>query len=79
MVLDRLAPLSRAVAENDAAGAHEVLHAAFLVERDAWSQFDDAVGTLRQEQEERMRIRYVGPQPPYSFLEPVRNGELSWD
>ncbi len=79
MVLDRLAPLSRAVAENDAAGAHEVVHAAFLVERDAWPAFDEAVGALRQETEQRMRVRYVGPQPPYSFLEAMRSGELAWD
>ncbi len=79
LVLERLAPLSRAVAENDAAGAHEVVHAAFLVERGMWSMFDEAVGALRQETEQRMRIRYVGPQPPYSFLEPMRTGELSWD
>jgi hypothetical protein len=79
MMLDRLAPLSRAVAENDAGGSHEILHAAFLVERDARTGFDEAVGLLRSENEERMRIRYVGPQPPYSFLEPMRTGELAWD
>lgn len=79
MLLDRLAPLTRAVAENDANGAHEILHAAFLVEREAQSAFDEAVSELRRANDERMRIRYVGPQPPYSFLEPMRNGELAWD
>lgn len=79
MVLERLAPLARAVAENDAGGQHEVVHAAFLVERDARPAFDEAVGELRAQNEERMRIRYVGPQPPYSFLEAVRTGELTWD
>ena len=79
MLLDRLAPLSRAVAENDANGAHEILHAAFLVERAERESFDEAVGLLRSENEERMRLRYVGPQPPYSFLEPMKTGELSWD
>lgn len=79
MLLDRLAPLSRAVAENDANGAHEILHAAFLVERAERGAFDEAVGLLRSENEDRMRLRYVGPQPPYSFLEPMKTGELSWD
>jgi hypothetical protein len=79
VVLDRLAPLSRAISENDAGGAHEVMHAAFLVERSAWAVFDEAVAELRQQNEERLRVRYVGPQPPYSFLEPMRNGELAWD
>lgn len=76
--MDALAPLSVAVAENDAAGAHEVLHAAFLVERDARPAFDEAVADLRRDNEERMRIRYVGPQPPYSFLEAMREGQIAW-
>jgi hypothetical protein len=79
MILDRLAPLSRAVAENDAAGSHEIMHSAFLVSRGDRAAFDEAVARLRVENEERMRIRYVGPQPPYSFLEAARNGELGWD
>jgi hypothetical protein len=76
MLLDRLAPLARAVAENDANGQHEVMHAAFLVERYARPDFDEAIGQLRQETEERMRLRYVGPQPPYNFLEAMRSGTL---
>lgn len=79
MLLDDLAPLTRAVAENDTGGAHEILHAAFLVERAERGAFDEAVGLLRSENEDRMRLRYVGPQPPYSFLEPMKTGELSWD
>jgi Gas vesicle synthesis protein GvpL/GvpF len=78
VMLDALAPLTVAVAEHDGGGAHEVLHAAFLVERDAQPEFDEAVTRLREDNEERMRIRYVGPQPPYSFLEAMRTGELSW-
>lgn len=75
-LLDRLAPLSRAVAENEAKGAHEIVHAAFLVERGQRPAFDEAIGELRELNEERMRIRYVGPQPPYSFLEAAQSGEL---
>lgn len=78
-LLDRLAPLASAVAENDVGGAHEIVHAAFLVERDARTAFDEAIAQLRGEHEQRMRIRYVGPQPAYSFLEPIRTGELAWD
>jgi len=79
MLLDELAPLARAVAEQETEGAHEVLNAAFLVERGSRGAFDAAVGELRAKHEELMQLRYVGPQPPYSFLEPVRNGELVWD
>lgn len=78
-ILDRLAPLSRAVAENDKGGVHEVAHIAFLVERDGRAAFDEAVGALREETQDRVRLRYVGPQPPYSFLEAAQGGELVWD
>lgn len=79
VLLDRLAPLARAVAESEADGLHEVVNAAFLVDRDRRDVFDEAVGELREAVEERVRVRYVGPQPPYSFVEPARSGELAWD
>lgn len=78
-VVERLAPLSRAVAENEAAGLHEVAHVAFLLERAGRQSFDEAVGTLGAEMQERIRLRYVGPQPPYSFLDAAQSGELPWD
>lgn len=79
VILDRLAPLARAVAENDTKGAHEIVHVAFLVERGSRQAFDEAVGALREEMRDRVRLRYVGPQPPYSFLEAIQSGELAWD
>ena len=78
LILERLAPLAQAVSENDASGLREVLNAAFLVDRDSRPDFDAAVGALRELVEHRVRLRYVGPQPPYSFLEPARSGELAW-
>ena len=78
-ILDRLAPLAQAVAEGEVAGGHQLLNAAFLVERNGLDGFGKQVAACAEEVEERVRLRYVGPQPPYSFLEPVRNGELVWD
>jgi hypothetical protein len=78
VVLDRLAPLALAVSDGERNGTHQLLNAAFLIERKSRPDFDKAVGELSAELEERVRLRYVGPQPPYSFLEPVRNGELAW-
>ena len=78
MILDRLAPMALAVADNDTPGAHEVINAAFLVERDSRETFDVAVGELRRDVEARIRLRYVGPQPPYSFLDAAQAGELAW-
>lgn len=78
LVLDRLAPHAKAVAENEARGAHAVTSVALLVDRDDHTAMDEAVTLLTDELGARARVRYVGPQPPYSFLEPVASGELAW-
>ncbi|GAB3071055.1 GvpL/GvpF family gas vesicle protein [Intrasporangium mesophilum] len=75
-VLERLAPLARAVAENEATGEWEAVNAAFLVDRRTRDKFDLAVSLI--EQQGSSQVRYVGPQPPYSFLEPAQAGELAW-
>jgi hypothetical protein len=77
-LLERLTPHARAVAELDAGGEYQVLNAALLVDRDQREQLDEAVTRLRSDAGSRLRIRYVGPQPPYAFLEAVREGELVW-
>jgi len=77
-ILDELAPLTRAVSESEAKGTHGILHAALLVERDQRPALDAMVSRLREELADRVRIRYVGPQPAYSFLEPLETGELAW-
>ena len=78
-IVEHLAPLSRAVAEDETAALHEVAHAAFLVERAGRDAFDHAVGALGTQLQDRIRLRYVGPQPPYSFLDAAQSGELRWD
>jgi hypothetical protein len=75
-VLEQLAPLARAVAENETTGEWEAVNAAFLVDRRTREQFDRAVSLI--ERQGSSQVRYVGPQPPYSFLEPAQAGELAW-
>lgn len=79
LMLDRLEPLAQAMVENEVSGPREVLNAAFLVERDDRREFDAAVGALRELVGGRTRLKYVGPQPPYSFLEAARTGRLAWE
>ena len=76
LVVGRLAPLARAVAENEPTGALEAATVAFLVDRHDRAEFDAAVTALRAETESTVRLRYVGPQPAYSFLESARDGEI---
>jgi hypothetical protein len=77
-VLDELLPLAHAVVESDTPGHWEVLHAAFLVARTNRAQFDQAVARVDDQGRTTRSLRYVGPQPPYSFVDPVMKGELVW-
>ena len=78
LLLTVLEPYALAIADNERNGVHQVLNAAFLVQRERQSTFDQAVASLGDETAERLRLRYVGPQPPYAFLDAARAGELAW-
>jgi Gas vesicle synthesis protein GvpL/GvpF len=69
MVLGRLEPLAVASRLEPPGTADAAVNAAFLVERRRVDEFSEAVAKLVGEVESRMRIRYVGPLPPYSFTE----------
>ena len=45
-----------------------VVSASFLVRRDRQDEFARVVGQLEDEQRGRMRFRFTGPLPPYSFV-----------
>jgi hypothetical protein len=69
LALDRLqdhAVESRVEELRSAEGAFAL---AFLVRREQVDDFSQAVGALRAQVGERIRLRYVGPLPPYSFAD----------
>jgi Gas vesicle synthesis protein GvpL/GvpF len=69
MVLERLQPLAYSALREPPATSDGALNLAFLVERDRMDDFGRAVAALTREVEGRMRLRYIGPLPPYSFTE----------
>lgn len=77
-ITDHVASHAEAVAVQDNRGALQVANVALLVRRDARSGLDEAVAVLREELRPRVRLRYVGPQPPYAFIDAVQAGELTW-
>lgn len=77
-VMDRVVSHAEAVAPQEVRGALQVANVALLVRRDARANLDQAVAVLREDLRPRIRLRYVGPQPPYAFLEAVQTGELTW-
>jgi Gas vesicle synthesis protein GvpL/GvpF len=69
LVFERLEPLAVAVRREPPGTPDAAVNAAFLVERPRVDEFSEAVARLADEVEGRMRLRYVGPLPPYSFTE----------
>jgi hypothetical protein len=69
LVLGRLAPLAVAAKAESPTTKDAALNTAFLVRRDRVDAFSDAVQQLAGELGDRVRIRYVGPLPPYSFAD----------
>lgn len=78
LIVEELRPHLRAVALNETRGAYDVANLALLVDRADRPALDAAVGALGRKLEGRMNLRYVGPQPPYAFLEHVATEEGSW-
>ncbi|MEU4452533.1 GvpL/GvpF family gas vesicle protein [Nocardioides sp. NPDC023903] len=77
-VVDRIAPTARAVSLGELRGALQAAEVFLLVERDRQSELDATVTTLREDLAPLASLRYVGPQPPYAFLDAASSGELSW-
>jgi hypothetical protein len=78
LLVQRLSPHARAVAFTETRDAYSVTGVALLVERAARATLDKAVSDLRQELADRLDLRYVGPQPPYAFLDSVETEERAW-
>jgi Gas vesicle synthesis protein GvpL/GvpF len=68
-ILGRLEPLAADMRIGSLAHERSVLNAAFLVEERAVERFDAAADAIAAEHAARMRFRYTGPVPPYSFVE----------
>jgi hypothetical protein len=78
VVVQRLSPHARAVAFNDVRDAYTATSMALLVDRKERAGLDRAVADLRRELGSRLTLRYVGPQPPYAFLESVETEVSAW-
>jgi hypothetical protein len=69
LVLARLEPGSVATSAEQPHSPNAAFNLAFLVDGSEVDAFSEAVGQLRTELGERVRLDYVGPLPPYSFAE----------
>ena len=69
LVVGRLEHLAEAASTELPTTRNGAVNAAFLVRRDRVDDFSKAVERLGAEVGDRIRIRYVGPLPPYSFAD----------
>jgi hypothetical protein len=73
-IVARLAPLAVDYRRNDIYGEMMVLNAAFLVEKAREPEFDVAMQALDHDLGSLVTIKYVGPLPPFNFVDLV----ISW-
>ena len=67
-LLARLKPLAEQSRENALIGDRMVLNGAFLVPAEREAAFDHAIEQIDAEMGARMILKYVGPTPPYNFV-----------
>jgi hypothetical protein len=74
-ILERLRPLVYKSRANKVITDKMVLNAAFLVERSREAEVDQAVRQLDADMSKRLMFKYVGPVPPYNFVNII----IRWD
>jgi hypothetical protein len=74
-ILNTLEPLATEVKTNDTYGELMILNAAFFVEKKKEADFDREVQGLDERYNEKITFKYVGPLPPFNFIDVRINTE----
>jgi len=74
-ILSRLKQFSHKTKTNKIISDRMVLNAAFLIDRENGPAMDEAVKHLDEEFSDRLMFKYVGPAPPYNFVNIIANWE----
>ncbi len=74
-ILESLRPLATETKVNKVLTDMMVLNAAFLVDRSREQEFDAKVSALDSAEDGRLMLKYVGPLPPYNFVNLVVHWE----
>jgi len=67
-ILNTLSPLAVEVKTNDTYGELMIINAAFFVEKAEETDFDQQVQLLDEKYGEKVTFKYVGPLPPFNFV-----------
>jgi hypothetical protein len=75
----RLEPGALGIEVSEPAHEHMLVNVAFLVDRDGVTAFDKEVDTLARDLGPDLRCKYVGPLPPFHFVETAaEHGSAAW-
>jgi len=74
-ILNTLEPLAVEVKTNDTYGELMIVNAAFFVEKEKEADFDQQVQQLYDKYGEKVKFKYVGPLPPFNFVNIMINTE----
>jgi len=67
-IINTLSPLAVEVKTNDTYGELMIINAAFFVEKEKETDFDQQVQQLGDKYSEKVTFKYVGPLPPFNFV-----------
>src|SRR3954454_1773043 len=67
-IYDGLRAVCVASRDNKVIGDKMIMNAAFLIQKDKESEFDNAVNKVAQKFSDRLNFKYTGPWPPYNFV-----------
>lgn len=67
-IINTLSPLAVEVKTNDTYGELMIINAAFFVEKAKEADFDQQVQLLDDKYSEKATFKYVGPLPPFNFV-----------
>src|SRR3954470_10068901 len=67
-IYDALRSICVASRDNKPIGDKTIMNAAFLIDRNRESDFDNAVNKVAQKFSDRLNFKYTGPWPPYNFV-----------
>lgn len=74
-LMEALSPLATESKQNKTLGDAMILNAAFLVEKDKREAFDATVEALQTKYGDALHFKYLGPIPPFNFVEIV----IEWE
>lgn len=73
-ILNQFKRVALDIRKNDLVADDMFLNAVFLIDRTREKQFDYLVGDVAEKYKERAHFKYVGPAPPFNFV----NIEMKW-